>query len=108
MDGKLNKMLCKYFDDGNKGYVTIGDVGTILFLISILIGVSVVIIYTIIKGIILILTHNLSQIYESDDLIGCFGIAFIIIIIAILSFVFVTTISKIKVAKCELKKKKDE
>ena len=115
----LNKTLCKYFDYSDKGYVTIGNVWDriskylIILITGLIIGIASI--YTIIQGILFTL-HIIKYcdippityrpIDDINCLVGFFGMMMLIIIFVVILIALITTyISKIKIAKCELKDK---
>jgi len=106
--GKINKILCKWFDLGNKGYVTIGDfIKGIIFTIIIILMITLVI-YSIIE----FFTGILSAIEEVPPTLSFFMLGgTIVILFAAFVLIFIISgiielikyISDIKIAKCELK-----
>ena len=108
----LNKWLCKHLDNDRKGYVTINDLGNEIFrllhifIIYLLLGV-------LITGVLYsmyLLSFGKIEVFALNtlhDLIGFIGIigffiTTVVYIIGMNEFIF-TPLSKVKIAKCELK-----
>jgi len=108
----INSFLCKYFDDDDKMYVTVGDViikvlfmcaiiffgSMILFVVG---GVTVVIINSLSPEISPIIHECATSACENEKVIASvlIGLGFDTIIVISIYMLFL--ISQIKVAKCE-------
>ena len=105
----LNNWLCKYFDDENKGYVTIGDVISVIIQIGLglllLVSLVIVMIYYIGGFFASIVVPN----YSGDAFMAFiyFGYFILVVMILFIFIYFIYLISEIKIAKCPLKEKKE-
>lgn len=109
----LNKTLCKYLDIEKKGYVCIGDVVYSIFFYGILSAALCGWMYSFYQGYLLIISGRVfsRQVFFDDvtglnEHMGCFGIAIMIIILAVLIVAGIAYACTIKIAKCESKKDK--
>ena len=115
----LTKYLCKWFDKGNKGYVTIGDIDDkiITFIINSIITLAIVMMIAFIILAIFIMVGDVFYLFggyikATDDIftIKNFIIGLIIVVISC-SIIYILNkiwekIKEFKVVKCPLKEKK--
>ena len=96
----LTKILCRMFDDENKGYVTIWDVVGDLLAIGIAICIAVLIIYSIYEFIVAWITWDTSSNTILSGYVMLGGISSVLIGWIICIFIF-QIIGNIKIAKCK-------
>lgn len=101
----FNENLCKYFDDEAKGYVNIGNILSRLFNIGVALVIIIGVLYSFYKGIMLIVNKRLFDVTNNiHDILGCFGIAMMIMISIVIIILVVAWVCEIKITKCEYKK----
>ena len=101
----INKWLCKYFDDEDKGYVTIWDVIRVIIVLFSMLFLIVVILYSIGGLFASIINPN----YDGNIITAFVYVVYIavIVIMALVCLTIIYYISEIKIAKCPLKEKKE-
>ena len=101
----LNKTLCKYLDTEMKGYVNIGDILSRFFRVGLIAAIIIGLLYSFYQGIMLIITNSIFGVTDNiNDVVGCFGIAMMILILAVLIVAGLASACEIKIATCEYKK----
>jgi len=109
--GKINKWLCEWIDEENKGYVTIGNFLGFVVFISILSGFFYIVLYSVFKFIFMgaFWATNEASVYSLQIFGGaviCLLLLFIAIFLILTTLMLIEYILEIKIAKCELKEKK--
>ena len=101
----INKWLCKYFDYEDKGYVTIGDVIKIIFVLFSVLFLIVAILYSIGSLFASIINPN----YEGNIITAFVYVVYLVVVVimALVGLTIIYYISEIKIAKCPLKEKKE-
>lgn len=103
----LNKLLCKHFDDGEKGYVTLGDIGSAVITASAFIIFGAVATFIIggayLRGAWLIHNGPLGggEFYSPIELsrVLLFIVASVLIVVLIAAYI-VSKLASIRVATC--------
>lgn len=101
----INKTLCKYFDDKNKGYVTIGDIGGRIAYIVMTLCAAIAVFISICIGVWLMIQEKILHVDTNSKFIvtfvGTLGLLFLAAILATAGLAIIHKVSNIKVVPCE-------
>jgi uncharacterized BrkB/YihY/UPF0761 family membrane protein len=111
----ITKILCKYFDDEDKGYVTIEDIVKKVFSFNTFLLLLIAILFTILVAMLLYIIGDFyyngfstsSDVLNLHYFMAGFSIVFSITAIIIIMYTVYQRVKTYKVVVCPLKENKD-